>query len=81
MDADEERLSYLEYTAKKFNWDRQIDIWIKANEDLTLAQEFEQIRREGPKITTQRVGRMAHIEMHLDRGDVTCGCYQNTMEK
>lgn len=41
----------------------------------TLQAEFEELRRQGPKWSKMQRGRMNHLEMHLDRGDVVCECY------
>lgn len=39
-------------------------------------EEFDIIRRRGPKLSMAQVKRMQHLENHLDAGDVICNCYK-----
>lgn len=48
--------------------------WPKVIEN--LAEEFESLRRQGPKWSQAQISLMSHIEKHLDAGDVVCRCYQ-----
>lgn len=56
-----------------FDWPEYIGVWQDNYE--SLADEFERLRKAGPKWSRSQFKRMAHIEMHLDRGDIICNCY------
>lgn len=47
---------------------------------LSVQTEFDELRRQFPKLSVGQVSRLHHLEMHLDRGDVFCqGEYEESM--
>lgn len=41
----------------------------------SCAEEFESLRRIGPKYSKSQARRIVHLERHLDLGDSVCRCY------
>jgi hypothetical protein len=44
----------------------------------TLSSEMEYWRLRGPKLSSNQMMRIEHVEMHLDRGDGICNCEGET---
>lgn len=57
-----------------FEWSQYIGEWVKQWEDLSLKEQFEVLRRRGPKWSKADYSQLTHIERHLDRGDLVCRC-------
>lgn len=57
-----------------WRWRRVRSTSSKPQDSNPLEIEFENIRRQGPKLSPLLVRWRNHIEMHLDNGDVVCRC-------
>ena len=65
-------------SVKPFHPSEYLGEW--SREPLSLAEEFEKLRKAGPKWSRSQYSRLRHVEEHLDRGDVVCRCYQEEVE-
>lgn len=67
------------FKTKPFYWQEyfnKLDIPSVQN----LKEEFEELRKQGPKWSLTQYARMHHIEEHLDKGEIVCRCYQGENE-